>query len=152
MDQKRALVILCTVYFVCCTACSAPLQWRQGEWHQKVVDREIQHQALRYFIQAKVAERQRDYNGAIVALRNAADLDPKSPTIFAQLARNYETTDDYLMAERFAQKALDIDPTMTSMHFYAWGLGLKTGLYYLRSRPSSKPIQFSLELEVPCES
>ena len=42
--------------------------------------------------------------------------------------------------------------TMTSMHFYAWGLGLKTGLYYLRSRPSSKPIQFSLELEVPCES
>ena len=28
---------------------------------------------------------------------------------------------------------------LTSMHFYAWGRGLKTGLYYLRTRPSSVP-------------
>ena len=27
---------------------------------------------------------------------------------------------------------------LTSMHFYAWSQGLKTGIYYLRSRPSSK--------------
>ena len=31
---------------------------------------------------------------------------------------------------------------LTSMHFYAWSQGLKTGIYYLRSRPSSKAIQF----------
>jgi len=35
--------------------------------------------------------------------------------------------------------------TLTSMHFYAWENGLKTGIYYLRSRPSSKAIQFTVE-------
>ncbi len=35
--------------------------------------------------------------------------------------------------------------TLTSMHFYGWKQGLKTGIYYLRSRPSSKAIQFTLD-------
>ena len=34
--------------------------------------------------------------------------------------------------------------TMTSMHSYSWKKGLKTGIYYLRSRPSSNAIQFTL--------
>ena len=34
--------------------------------------------------------------------------------------------------------------TMSNMHSYAWKNGLKTGIYYLRSRPSSKAIQFTL--------
>uniref|UniRef100_A0A6C0FBU5 ribonucleoside-diphosphate reductase n=1 Tax=viral metagenome TaxID=1070528 RepID=A0A6C0FBU5_9ZZZZ len=43
---------------------------------------------------------------------------------------------------------------LTSMHFYAWSQGLKTGIYYLRSRPSSKAIQFSVSAqpESACES
>ena len=50
---------------------------------------------------------------------------------------------------------------LTSMHFYAWQKGLKTGIYYLRSRPSSKAIQFTLKpqevkseprVDEPCES
>lgn len=43
---------------------------------------------------------------------------------------------------------------LTSMHFYAWSQGLKTGIYYLRTRPSSKALQFSLEAKEPevCES
>ena len=40
--------------------------------------------------------------------------------------------------------------TLTSMHFYAWKNGLKTGIYYLRSRPSSKAIQFTIEPD--CEN
>ena len=40
---------------------------------------------------------------------------------------------------------------LSSMHFYAWKKGLKTGMYYLRSRPSSKAIQFTVSPEV-CES
>lgn len=40
--------------------------------------------------------------------------------------------------------------TLTSMHFYSWSKGLKTGIYYLRSRPSSKAIQFTLNPE--CEN
>lgn len=35
--------------------------------------------------------------------------------------------------------------TLTSMHFYGWQKGLKTGIYYLRSRPSSRAIQFTVE-------
>ncbi|MCU0449339.1 MAG: ribonucleoside-diphosphate reductase subunit alpha [Bernardetiaceae bacterium] len=34
---------------------------------------------------------------------------------------------------------------MTSMHFYAWKKGLKTGMYYLRSRPAADPIKFTLD-------
>lgn len=41
--------------------------------------------------------------------------------------------------------------TMTSMHFYSWKQGLKTGIYYLRSRPSSKAIQFTVQPQ-ECES
>jgi len=36
---------------------------------------------------------------------------------------------------------------MTSMHFYSWRLGLKTGMYYLRSRPAADPIKFTLDVE-----
>jgi tetratricopeptide (TPR) repeat protein len=121
MFQKRALGVLCATCLVFLNACAGPLQWRHGEQH-KGADSEVQRQALRYFIQAKVAETQRDYTAAIVALRNAADLDPESPTIFAQLARNYDEIDDYLMAERFAQRALEIDPSMTSMRYLRFRL------------------------------
>ena len=41
-------------------------------------------------------------------------------------------------------------PTMSklsSMHMYAWKAGLKTGMYYLRSKAKARPIQFSLEAE-----
>lgn len=40
------------------------------------------------------------------------------------------------------------DPTMaklTSMHFYAWRKGLKTGMYYLRSLPKADAIQFTVD-------
>lgn len=36
---------------------------------------------------------------------------------------------------------------LSSMHFYAWKKGLKTGMYYLRSKAKARPIQFSLEAE-----
>lgn len=41
-----------------------------------------------------------------------------------------------------------IEPTfakLTSMHFYAWKKGLKTGMYYLRTRPAADPIKFTLQ-------
>jgi ribonucleotide reductase alpha subunit len=47
-------------------------------------------------------------------------------------------------------------PTMSklsSMHMYAWKAGLKTGMYYLRSKAKARPIQFSLEPEcVACSA
>lgn len=37
--------------------------------------------------------------------------------------------------------------TMTSMHFYSWQKGLKTGIYYLRRRPRHQAQQFTIEPE-----
>ena len=42
------------------------------------------------------------------------------------------------------------DPTyssLTSMHFYSWKKGLKTGIYYLRRKPKHQPQQFTIEPE-----
>jgi hypothetical protein len=33
------------------------------------------------------------------------------------------------------------------MHFYAWKMGLKTGMYYLRSRAAVDAIKFTLNVE-----
>ena len=33
---------------------------------------------------------------------------------------------------------------LTSMHFHAWKRGLKTGMYYLRSKAAAEPIKFTL--------
>lgn len=33
---------------------------------------------------------------------------------------------------------------LSSMHFYAWKRGLKTGVYYLRSRPAAQAVQVTL--------
>jgi ribonucleoside-diphosphate reductase alpha chain len=36
---------------------------------------------------------------------------------------------------------------LTSMHFYAWRKGLKTGLYYLRTRAASSATKFTIDME-----
>ena len=36
---------------------------------------------------------------------------------------------------------------LTSMHFYAWSKGLKTGMYYLRRRASSQVQKFSIQVQ-----
>jgi ribonucleotide reductase alpha subunit len=36
---------------------------------------------------------------------------------------------------------------LTSMHFYGWKKGLKTGIYYLRRRGAHKAQQFTIEAE-----
>lgn len=36
---------------------------------------------------------------------------------------------------------------LTSMHFYAWEKGLKTGIYYLRTKSAADPIKFSITAE-----
>ena len=36
---------------------------------------------------------------------------------------------------------------ITSMHFYAWRKGLKTGMYYLRTQPAVDAIAFTVKSE-----
>jgi ribonucleotide reductase alpha subunit len=38
--------------------------------------------------------------------------------------------------------------TLTSMHFYSWKKGLKTGIYYLRRKAKHQPQQFTIEPEI----
>lgn len=45
----------------------------------------------------------------------------------------------YLSQPTFAQ--------LSSMHFYGWRKGLKTGMYYLRTKPISKAIKFTVNQE-----
>ena len=57
--------------------------------------------AMQYFIKAKTFEEQKNYLGAIVALRSAADLDPTSATFVVsdrpiwQLEFDYEDDIEY---------------------------------------------------------
>ncbi|KAF5317484.1 hypothetical protein D9619_013154 [Psilocybe cf. subviscida] len=41
---------------------------------------------------------------------------------------------------------------LTSMHFYGWKKGLKTGMYYLRTRPAQQAVQFTIDQSVIAES
>lgn len=41
--------------------------------------------------------------------------------------------------------------TLTSMHFYSWKAGLKTGMYYLRRKPKHKAQQFTIDPKAECE-
>jgi tetratricopeptide (TPR) repeat protein len=85
-----------------------------------------QRQATQYFIQSKVFEEQDNYLGAIVALRSAADLDPTSPTIFAQLARHYRQIGDHRMATTYAEKSLQLgaDQSGLRLRLVRWYDGL----------------------------
>lgn len=45
------------------------------------------------------------------------------------------------------------DPSMkrlTSIHFYTWKKGMKTGCYYLRTLPASNPQQITIPVSEPC--
>lgn len=39
-------------------------------------------------------------------------------------------------------------PILSSMHFYGWKRGLKTGMYYLRTRPITSAIKFTVDLDM----
>merc|ERR1719261_355162 len=36
---------------------------------------------------------------------------------------------------------------LSSMHFYGWGLGLKTGMYYLRTKAAVDAIKFTVDVK-----
>ena len=41
---------------------------------------------------------------------------------------------------------------ISSMHMYAWKQGLKTGMYYLRTRPKARAVQFTVDPAVSIEA
>lgn len=41
---------------------------------------------------------------------------------------------------------------LSSMHFYSWEQGLKTGIYYLRTQPAAAPVQVTIDPNLICET
>ena len=41
---------------------------------------------------------------------------------------------------------------LTSMHFYGWEKGLKTGMYYLRTKAATDAIKFTVDKDVVAKS
>ena len=41
---------------------------------------------------------------------------------------------------------------LSSMHFYGWKKGLKTGMYYLRTRPKADAIAFTVDQAMAAKS
>ena len=41
---------------------------------------------------------------------------------------------------------------LTSMHFYGWEKGLKTGMYYLRTKAATDAIKFTVDKDVIAKS
>jgi len=39
---------------------------------------------------------------------------------------------------------------LTSLHFYAWKKGLKTGMYYLRTRAAADAVKFTVDAKLMC--
>ena len=39
-------------------------------------------------------------------------------------------------------------PKLTTMHFYGWRAGLKTGMYYMRTKAAADPIQFTVNQQL----
>ena len=67
-------------------------------------------------------------------------------------SQNASSDGNFIVRQRLSQ-SLNLwleDPTyntLTSMHFYAWSKGLKTGIYYLRRRGKHQAQQFTIEPE-----
>ena len=121
--------------------CAARIPLLSGSGSREAEQR--QREAMQYFLKAKVFEAKKDHHGAIVALRNAADLDPTSATIFAQLARNYEAIQDDRMALNFAERALDIDPERADLRRMLLRVYRRTG----QKTEAAKEIEKLLEME-----
>lgn len=93
-------------------------------------------------------------NGSVQAVDNI-------PDDIKQLYRTVWEIPQKAIVDMAADRAAFIDqsqslniyiqqPTMgklTSMHFYGWSKGLKTGMYYLRTQAASAPIQFTVDQE-----
>ena len=47
-----------------------------------------------------------------------------------------------------SRTSIDLTVFKTSMHFYGWKKGLKTGMYYLRTRPAAQAIQFTVDQSI----
>lgn len=91
------------------------------------------------------------------SIQNIPNIPPELKALYKTVWELSQRTIVQMAADRGAfidqSQSLNIhmkEPTMgkiTSMHFAGWKLGLKTGMYYLRTMAASAPIQFTVDQE-----
>lgn len=95
----------------------------------------------------------------IIANRGSVQNIESIPTHIKQLYKTVWEISQKTILEMAADRGAYIDQSqslnihmaepsyakITSMHFHAWKLGLKTGMYYLRTRPAANAIQFTVD-------
>lgn len=91
------------------------------------------------------------------SVQNIANIPPDIKALYKTVWELSQRTILQMAADRGAyidqSQSLNIhlkEPTMgkiTSMHFAGWKMGLKTGMYYLRTMAASAPIQFTVDQE-----
>ena len=90
-------------------------------------------EAYFHFAMAKLAQRQQRYDAAVAFLRQAAEADPGSASIQAELASTFMIVRDYPAAEKAAQRALELEPENAPAHT------VLAHLYYSRARRGIDP-------------
>jgi len=97
----------------------------------------------------------------IVASNGSVQGIPSVPTHLREVYRTVWELSMRAIIDMAADRAPYVDQSMsmnlfmdnptherlTSMHFYAWSKGLKTGMYYLRTRASADAIKVTLSPE-----
>jgi ribonucleoside-diphosphate reductase alpha subunit len=107
---------------------------KQGMWNDDVKNEIIRH------------------NGSIQNIQNVPEYIKKlfktSWEISQKVIIDQARDRGYFVCQTQSLNLFVESPTLaklSSMHMYAWKQGLKTGMYYLRTRPKASPIQVTLE-------
>jgi len=100
-----------------------------------------------------------DMRNKIIALNGSIQALPEIPQDLKDLYKTVWEIKQKRILELAADRGAFIDQTqsmnvfmedanfakLTSMHFYAWKSGLKTGIYYLRTKAAADPIKFTVD-------
>jgi len=103
---------------------------------------------------------------AVVAANGSVQDVPGIPDRLKELYRSVWEIRQRALVDMAADRGAFIDQTqslnifmsaptfgkLTSLHFYAWRRGLKTGMYYLRTRPAADAIKFTLDTVAAAEA
>ena len=100
-----------------------------------------------------------DMRNKIIASNGSVAHIPEVPTDIKELYKTVWEIKQKRILELAADRGSYVDQTqsmnvfmedanfakLTSMHFYAWKSGLKTGIYYLRTKAAADPIKFTVD-------
>lgn len=105
----------------------------------------------------------KDMKNRIIMLEGSIQDIPEIPVDIKELYKTVWEIKQKVLIELAADRGVYIDQSqslnlfmadpdfqkLTSMHFYSWKLGLKTGIYYLRSKPKAKQQKFAQDITKP---